>query len=193
MNSNNRLRGNPDILLGYIMADPVFKKIKQEHLHDVFLGIDNLLGKTDNPKVIKCAEEISKYFKIKPQIATRLLLANGYTLQKDMNYTPKVTNDGQYVYIRIGAKTTQKDIASLWKLIKKQQKEIGGVGSKSWANTRLAYCIYRQSVINGKPMAQIYQDYLDKKLKGYDGGITYTDINDFRKYYNSFIKGILIL
>jgi len=192
VNSVDKLRGNPDILLGYIMADPIFKAIKDKHLHDVFLGIDNLLGKTDNPKITNCANEISKYFKIKPRITTRLLLASGHTIQRDMGYTPKISNDGQYVYIRIGAKTTQQDIIGLWKLVKEQQKEIDDVGSKSWTNTQLAYCIYRQRVIKGKTMAQVYQDYLDKKLEGYDGGITYTDINDFRKYYNSFIKGILI-
>lgn len=184
-------RGNQDTLLGYIRQDPDYEKICKEYLSDQFLGIDQLLGFSENPRVQECISVIAQHFKIKNKYAEMLVLSHPTIIEKSMGYLPKITGDIEYVYIRVGPKTTIKDVTSVWHIVKEHQKKIGGVGSKGWSNTKLAYCIYRQRIIEEKPMAQVYEEYIDGRLEGYDAKPTIFDINDFRKYYDSFIKGIL--
>lgn len=188
----DKFRGNPDTLLGYIRRDPDFIAITDKYLKNKFIGIDHLLHRTEDPVVLRCIDEVSQHFKLKPEIASKIVFFSKQTSDLDMGYIPKVSNDGQYVYIRLGAKTTQKDLRTIWPMVKQHQKEVGDVGTKKWANTLLAYCIYKQVEVNGRSLKSVYADYTDGKLEGYAHKATILDINEFRRYYYSFIKGILI-
>lgn len=202
-NKNDRsyaqyLRGNQHIFIGDLMNSAEFKQLKNKYLpkDKVFLGIEQLLGKTiddeTNDKVRACAKEVTEVFKITEELAMKLLLGHNQMLPINMDYTPKVYSDDRYVYIRIGSKTTKADIEHSWKHIKDEQRKIGSVSSKASINSELAFCIYRQIVLNGRLINDVYADYRVRKLDGYEHPPTIDDPRDFRKYYYRVTEGLFV-
>ena len=192
------LRGNQDIFLADVMNSPEFVKIKNEYLPKprYFTGIHHLLSKlSDDPTsraIEKCADKISETFRLRRDIAIRLLISHNYTLPIDLSYLPKITSDENYVYLRIGPKTSQKDVMGVWKLVKEEQRKLGRIGSKTSINPELAFCIHRELVITGKSLKSIFADYQHGKLNGYEHKATIDDFDDFRKYYKRSTTGLLI-
>ena len=39
-------------------------------------------------------------------------------------------------------------------------------------------------------MSQVYSDYINRRLDGYNASPTMFDINDFRKYYKGVVEGL---
>lgn len=189
------LRGNQDVLLAYIRRSAEFKAIEQKHLKSVFMGIYGLLrrvegGDSNAHKVHACAEEISDTFKIRKDSAIKLLLAPEQPFAYRYRYLPHVTQEGDEVVLRFGHKTTQADIKAVWKVVRSVQREIGRTGGKQSINPELAYCIHRQHVLMGRKMADVFDDYLHKRLEGYEDKTPTLSENDFRKYYRHIIKGL---
>lgn len=195
-NNLNQFRGNQDIFLGDLINSDEFKSIKNKYLKDVFLGINQLLGRCDDSEMGRqidlCADKVSDYFKIKKDIALKLILSTDHTIPFDMNYIPRVYSDEKYVYLRFNQKTALKDIESVWKKVKEEQKKLGKVSSKSSINPNLAFCIYRQYVLQNRKMMDIFKDYEVCKLDGYNYPPTISDEHTFRKYYKNIIGGLLI-
>lgn len=194
----DNLRGNQDIFLADLMNSAEFIEIKNKHLSDVFTGIESLLGKVMDDesiagkKIHAAAKEITERFKLREDVATRLLLSHRLTLPMHLDYTPRVYEDGRHVFIRIGAKTTQEDVIKAWKQVKEEQKKLGSVGSKSSINSELAFCIYRQYVLNGRGIKDIFTDYENGELEGYDHASTIRDRKEFKRYYDKTVRGLLI-
>lgn len=186
------------MFLADVMNSPEFKEIKSKYLPKsrYFTGIHHLLGRlSDDPisKVIEvCADKISETFKLRKDIAAKLLISHNHTLPIDLSYLPKITSDDNYVYLRIGPRTSQKDVVNVWKLVKDEQRKLGKVGSKSSINSELAFCIHRELVIADRSLKSIFADYQDGKLKGYEHKATIDDLDDFRKYYKRSTAGLLI-
>lgn len=195
----DKLRGNRDVFLGNILCSNEFNEIKTRYIKNedsAIFGIYQLLGHTDSTKfglkIESCVNEVSDKFKIKKDIALKLILNSHHTLALTMNYAPYVYNDGEYAYIRIGPKTTQNDIKNVWKLVKTEQRKLDSIGSKSSINPELAFCIHRQLIINQKKIAEVFEEYLNNKLDRYNHPPTITDVKDFKKYYDKTVRGILI-
>src|SRR5687768_17310612 len=99
----NNLRGNQDIFLANLMNSPEFIEIRDKHLSGIFTGIERLLGKvvdeeSKSSKRIRAAtKEISVRFKLKEDVAIKLLLSRNQTLPMHLNYIPKVYQDGEHV------------------------------------------------------------------------------------------------
>ena len=178
-----------------IRRSPEFESIEQKHLKNVFMGIYGLLRRVEGDdenarKVYACADEISTVFKISKENALRLLLTAKAPATYGAKYMPHIKQDGDEVVMRFGRKTTLADIKAVWKVVKNVQREIGGTGSKQSINPELAYCIHRQYVLQKRKMADIFDDYSDKKLEGYEGKPPTLSENDFRKYYKGIVEGL---
>ncbi|MGE5298690.1 MAG: hypothetical protein ACM3KF_01480 [Acidobacteriota bacterium] len=189
------LRGNQDVFLIDTMRSPEFQAIKKKHLANVFTGIYGLLRKVDEndesgQKVLACADEVSDVFKISKANAVRLLLTPSAPAVYGMQYTPLVQQDGSDILIRIGQKTTREEVMKVWKYVKDLQKMMGGSGSKTSINPELAFCVHRQYVLKGRKMKDIFDDYRQQKLEGYDHSPTIEDEDEFRKRYNKIVKGL---
>lgn len=186
------------MFLADVMNSSEFKEIKDKYLPKprYFTGIHHLLGRlTDDPTsraIEVCADKISETFKLRKDIAIKLLLSHNRTLPIDLSYLPKITRDDNYVYLRIGPRTSQKDVMNVWKLVKDEQRKLGKVGSKSSINSELAFCIHRELVIADRSLRNIFTDYQDEKLRGYKHKATINDLDDFRKYYKRSTAGLLI-
>ena len=191
----SNLRGNQDVFLANIRRSPEFEAIEQKHFKNVFMGIYELLKRVEGDdknarKVYACADEISEVFKISKENALRLLLTAKALTAYGMRYAPHIKQDGDEVVMRFGRKTTLADIKAVWKIVKDVQREIGGTGSKQSINPELAFCIYRQYILNGRRMADIFKDYSHKRLEGYEGKSPTMSENDFRKYYLDIVEGL---
>lgn len=191
----NSLRGNQDVFLIDIMRSSEFQTIKKRHLTNVFTGIYGLLRRVDEndetgQKILACADEVSNVFKISTDNAVRLLLTPSAPAVYGMRYTPLVQQDGNDILIRIGQKTTREEVMKVWKYVKDLQKEMGGSGSKTSINPELAFCVHRQHVLKGRKMKDIFDDYRQQKLEGYDHIPTIEDEDEFRKRYNKIVKGL---
>lgn len=191
----SNLRGNQDVLLADIRRSPEFEAIEQKYLKNVFMGIYRLLGRVegndDNArKVYACADEISRTFKISKKNALQLLLTANVPAVYGARYMPHVKRDGDEVVMRFGRKTTLADIKAVWHIVKDVQREIGSTGSKKSINPELAFCIHRQHILKGRKIADIFDDYLHKRLEGYEGKPPTLGENDFRKYYKGVVEGL---
>ncbi|HMQ96128.1 MAG TPA: hypothetical protein PKD19_02820 [Candidatus Saccharibacteria bacterium] len=189
------LRGNQDVLLANIRRSSEFEAIEQKHLKNVFMGIYGLLKRVEGDdenarKVYSCADEVSEVFNISKENALRLLLTAKAPAAYGMKYMPHIKQDGDEVVMRFSHKTTLADIKAVWKAVKDVQREIGGTGGKQSINPELAFCIHRQYVLNGRKMADIFDDYSHKKLEGYEGKPPTMSENDFRKYYRNIVEGL---
>lgn len=190
------LRGNQDVFLADIRRSDEFHQIEDKHLSKVFLGIERLLHRVvdedenSGGKVYACAEEVSNVFRISKDTALNLLLTERHPFVYGHKYRPRISRDGDEVVLRIGPKTTQADIKSVWKIVRETQKEIGALGSKTSINPELAFCIHRQYVLRGRTMKDIFDDYTASKLDGYLHPPTIIYEDEFRKYYNRVIKGV---
>lgn len=189
------LRGNQDVLLADIRRSLEFEAIEEKYLKNVFMGIYGLLRRVEGDdenarKVYACADEISGVFKISRENALRILLTAKAPAAYGMKYTPHIKQDGDEIVMRFGHKTTLADIKAVWKIVKGIQREIGGTGGKQSINPELAFCIHRQHILNGRKMADIFNDYSHKKLEGYKGKIPTMSENDFRKYYRNIVEGL---
>ena len=189
------LRGNQDVLLANIRRSSEFEVIEQKHLKKIFMGIYVLLKRVEGDdenarKVYACADEVSEVFNISKENALRLLLTAKAPAAYGMKYMPHIKQDGDEVVMRFGHKTTLADIKAVWKFVKDVQREIGGTGGKQSINPELAFCIHRQYVLNGRKMADIFDDYSHKKLEGYEGKPPTMSENDFRKYYRNIVEGL---
>lgn len=190
------LRGNQDVFLADLRRSQEFLEIEDKHLSNVFMGIYGLLQRVidddDNSgrKVYACANEISSVFKVSREAALKLLLTAKHPSVYDLKYKPRISRDGNEILIRIGPKTTQADIMSVWKAIRDAQREIGGSGSKTSINPELAFLIHRQHILNGRKIADIFNDYSHKRLEGYEGKSPTMSENDFRKYYKGIVEGL---
>lgn len=189
------LRGNQDVLLANIRRSAEFEAIEQKYLKNVFMGIYELLKRVEGDdesarKVYACADEISEVFKISKENALRLLLTAKAPAVYGAKYMPHIKQEGDEIVMRFGRKTTLADIKAVWKVVKDVQREIGGTGSKQSINPELAYCIYRQLVLKGRKMVDIFDDYSHKRLEGYEGKPPTLSENDFRKYYRSVVEGL---
>ena len=152
------------------------------------MGIYRLLGRVegndDNArKVYACADEISRTFRISKKNALQLLLTANVPAVYGARYMPHVKRDGDEVVMRFGRKTTLADIKAVWHIVKDVQREIGSTGSKKSINPELAFCIHRQHILKGRKIADIFDDYLHKRLEGYEGKPPTLGENDFRKYF----------
>lgn len=190
-----KLKGNQEVLLADIRRSPEFKAIEHKHLNNVSMSIYTLLkrieGDDDNArKVYVCADEINKTFNISKDNALRLLLTAKSPAVYGMKYTPHIKQDGDEVVMRFGRKTTLADIKAVWKIVKDIQREIGGTGGKQSINPELAFCIHRQHILNGRKIADIFNDYSHKRLEGYEGKSPTLSENDFRKYYKGVVEGL---
>lgn len=192
------LRGNQDVFLADLMNSAEFIEIKDKYLSDVFTGIESLLGKAmdddgkSSQRIRAATKEVVERFKLREDLATKLLLSHNLTLPMHLDYMPRVYEDGKHVFIRIGVKTTQEDVMNVWKLVKEEQKKLGNVGSKSSTNPELAFCIYRQYVVNGRKMKDIFTDYENEELEGYNHAPTIRDRKEFKRYYDKVIRELLI-
>lgn len=189
------LRGNQDVLLEDIRRSPEFDVIKQKYLKNVFMGIYGQLRRVEGDdenaqKVRACADEISDTFKISKKNALRLLLSPDAPATYGTRYTPQIRQDGDEVVMRFGRKTTLADIKVVWGVVKDVQREIGGTGGKQSINPELAFCIHRQHVLEGRKIADIFDDYSQKRLEGYEGMSPTLSENDFRKYYRGVVEGL---
>lgn len=189
------LRGNQEIFLIDIMRSPEFQTIKKKHLMNVFTGIYGLLRRVDESdesgqKILACADEISDAFRISKDNAVRLLLTPSAPAVYSMRYTPLIQQDGNDILIRIGQKTTREEVIRSWKHVKDLQKKMGGSGSKTSINPELAFCIHRQYVLKGRKMKDIFDDYRQQRLEGYDHLPTIEDEDEFRKRYKKIVKGL---
>lgn len=189
------LRGNQDVFLADIRRSPEFEVIEEKYLKNVFMGIYGLLKRVEGDdentrKIYACAYEISEVFKISKESALRLLLTAKAPAAYSMQYTPHIKQDGDEVVMRFGRKTTLADIKAVWKIVKDIQREIGSTGSKQSINPVLAFCIHRQHILNGRKMADIFNDYSRKRLEGYEGKPPTMSENDFRKYYRNIVEGL---
>lgn len=189
------LRGNQDVLLAYIRRSEEFKAIEQKYLKNVFMGVYGLLERVEGDdnnarKVRMCAKEISDTFKISNRNAMKLLLEPEQPFAYRYRYLPHIKQEGDEVVMRFGHKTTQADIRAVWKVVRDVQREIGGTGGKQSINPELAYCIHRQHVLKGRKVADIFDDYSNKRLEGYEDKVPTLSENDFRKYYRQIIKGL---
>lgn len=90
-NKHIDLKTDRDVFLDYIASSPEFTSIKSKIPSDVFIGLDRLMGRIQDPdsttgkELLARANEASQKLEIKPSIALDLLLGN-YGLHK----TPKV-------------------------------------------------------------------------------------------------------
>lgn len=190
-----KLRGNQDVLLADIRRSPEFETIEDKYLKNVFMGIYGLLKRVEGDdentrKVYACADEISEVFNISKENALRLLLTVKAPAVYGMRYTPHIKQDGDEIVMRFGRKTTLADIKAVWKIVKDMQRKIGGIGSKQSINPELAFCIHRQHILNGRKMADVFNDYSHKRLEGYEGKSPTMSENDFRKYYRNIVEGL---
>jgi len=191
------LRGNQEVFLGCIAQSPEFEEIKEKHLKNVFMALYSLYRRLDgldskaDRKVLVCASEISEVFGISQENALNLLfLPVRSSSLNHLRYSPKVLRDGNEVVLRFGTKTTLKDIKVIWGVVRSVQREIGMVGSKKSINPELAYCIHKQYKMNGRKMVDVFDDYINRKLEGYNYPPTITDEHEFRKYYKDIVKGL---
>lgn len=190
------LRGNQEVFLSYIARSPEFIEIKERHLKNVFMALYSLLRRLGglNPeadkKILACAGEISEVFGISKDNAVTLLITPSQAALNSLRYAPKVSRDDNEVVLRFGAKTTLKDIKSIWGVVRSLQHEIGKVGSKTSINPELAYCIHRQYKMSGRKMTEVFNDYINRRLEGYNHSPTMTSEHEFRKYYKGIIKGL---
>ena len=78
--------------------------------------------------------------------------------------------------------------------VKKLKKEFLSYtsNSKKSINPELAYCIHRQLTIRKRRIHDIFVDYINGKLDGYNHKPTITDESDFIKYYRRVVNGIKI-
>lgn len=188
------LKGDKDKFLGYLISDPEFIAIKKKYLANEFMGINNLAGEvypTDKQysNFIACVNEISNYFKIKEEIVKKLLLSENL-LKYRLGYQPTAIREKDHIELRIGPKTTLKDIKEIWPHINKLQKEIGSTPNKSSNNPELAYAIHKQ-VIKDRRLSEIFKDYTENKLENFTRPAKINpDENDFRKYYKKVMKGV---
>lgn len=183
------------MLLTDIRRSPEFEAIEQKYLKNVFMGIYGLLKRVEGDdenarRVYACADEISETFKISKDNALRLLLTAKAPAVYGTRYTPHIKQDGDEVVMRFGRKTTLTDIKAVWHIVKDVQREIGGTGSKQSINPELAFCIHRQHVLEGRKIADIFDDYSHKRLEGYKGKTPTLSENDFRKYYKGVVEGL---
>ena len=191
----HNLRGNQDVLLANIRRSSEFEVIEQKHLKNIFMGIYGLLKRVEGDdenarKVYACADEVSEVFNISKENALRLLLTAKAPAAYGMKYMPHIKQDGDEVVMRFGHKTTLADIKAVWKIVKGIQRDIGGTGGKQSINPELAYCIHHQHVLKGRKIANIFDDYTHKRLKGYEGKSPTMSENDFRKYYRNIVEGL---
>lgn len=190
------LRGNQEVFLGCIARSPEFQEIKEKHLKNVFMGLYSLYRRLDglnveaDKKVRACADEVSEVFGISQERALGLLFLPVQSSVNNLRYSPKVLRDGNEVVLRFGPRTTLQDIKTIWKVVRSVQREIGMVGSKTSINPELAYCIHKQYKMNGRKMTDVFGDYVNRKLEGYNHPPTITDEHDFRNYYNDIVKGL---
>ena len=189
------LRGNQEVFLANIMRSPEFEVIKQKHLNNVFIGIYKLLKRVEGDdenarKVQACANEISEVFKISKQSALKLLLSPKHPASYSSRYLPHIKREGDEIVLRLHQKTTLEDVRTIWKLVKELQKEIGGSGGKQSINPELAFCVHRQYVLRGRKMKDVFDDYVNQRLDGYEHPPTIAYEDEFRKYYKRIIKGL---
>lgn len=190
-----KIRGNQDVFLIDIMRSPEFEAIRERHLHNVFMGIYELLKRVEGDddsarKVHACAAEISDTFKISEDSVLRLLITPSQPFAYEYRYLPHIKRDGDEVVMRFGRKTTLADIKAVWKVVKDVQRDIGGSGGKQSINPELAFCIHRQYVLLGRKMKDIFDDYSQRKLEGYKHPPTLHFEDEFRKYYKRVVKGL---
>jgi|GEM_PF-1021701 len=191
----NDLRGNQDVFLIDIMRSLEFQEIYNRHLEHVFTGIYGLLHQVDENhesgrKIHACAAEISSTFRISKENALDLILMPTAPAVYRSRYSPRISRDGDDIVIRIGQKTKKEDILASWKIIKQYQQEMGGSGSKQSINPELYFCIHRQYILKGRKMADVFKDYRDQRLEGYNHPPTITDEEEFRKRYKKVVRGL---
>lgn len=195
-NDPKGLRGNQEVFLDCIAQSAEFNQIKERYLKNVFMGLYSLSKKVSSTdaeadkKLSDCADEISDTFKISKDNALKLLITPKKRVLRHLRYLPKVSRDGDEIVLRFGAKTSLDDVKAVWRAVKGLQKEIGKVGGKTSINPELAYCIHKQYQMNGRKMTEVFDDYLNRKLEGYNHLPTITDEHDFRKYYKEVVKGL---
>lgn len=199
--SSNAYRGDKEVLLACISNSPEFKETMNKHLTNERLWLERLtrnpnIGSSHTKKVIdNCANEISQLFNIKVNIAKYLIVTANSSKDRDP-YQPKIISspDNTRLYIEVKPETTKADIIKIWPTVKKLKKEFLSYtsNSKKSINPELAYCIHRQLTIRKRRIHDIFVDYINGKLDGYNHKPTITDESDFIKYYRRVVNGIKI-
>lgn len=189
-------RGNKEVFLACIAGSPEFREIIDKHLSGRNLWLEHLTRNPDidfgnKTAIDACASEISQLFQLKMDVARNLVVTADISKNRDL-HQPRIIQspDGNSLYVEIKPETTKADYVNMWGAIRKI-KPRSTCGKKS-INPELAYCIHRQLVIGKRHMHDIFLDYIDGKLAGYDHKPTITDENDFAKYYRRVVKGVQI-
>lgn len=189
-------RSDRDAFLFCILQDPEFIAIRDKHLGNQLMlfhrAIPQSLDRQSKLALYNCIKELSQKFKLPAEMIKDLILSDKHILAMDLGHIPKVFIEDGSVMVQLGATTTKQDVDSAWPTIVEKQKELSGQKKRRsrTSNTPiLAYCVHKQ-VISGKTIAQVFDEYINERLYGYNLKPTITDYNDFRKYYNRIVKGI---